>query len=152
MATVDPEWERRQFIELRQIRDLSEALLVKSILDSAGIDCFLGDENMVRMDWFWSNLLGGVKLWVRQEDAETAADMLDQNTLAGFDVEGVGEYKQPRCPNCQSFDISFEGLNRRAAYTSAFLGVPFPFKGHGWKCHSCGHEWPGPDDIPKQNP
>jgi hypothetical protein len=152
MATVNPESNRRQFIDLCQIRDLSEALLAKSVLDSAGIECFLGDENMVRMDWFWSNLLGGVKLWVREEDAETASSLLDQNTPDRFDVEGIGEYKQPRCPNCQSFDISFEGLKRTIAYTSAFLGVPYPFKGHGWKCHSCGHEWPETSEIPKQSP
>ena len=152
MATVDPEKERRQFIDLRRIRDLSDALLVKSVLDSAGIECFLGDENMVRMDWFWSNLLGGVKLWVRQEDAEEAAGLLDQKTLDSFDTDGGREYKQPRCPNCKSFDVSFEGLNRPAAYTSALLGVPFPFKVHGWKCHSCGHLWPEPNDMPKQTP
>ena len=149
VATVDPEKDRRQFIDLRQIRDLSEALLAKSVLDSAGIECFLGDENLVRMDWFWSNLIGGVKIWVRQEDAETAAGLLDQNIPDHFDVEGVGEYQQPHCPNCRSFDISFEGLNRTVAYTSAYIGLPFPLKGHGWKCHSCGHEWPEPGDMPK---
>ncbi len=62
-----PEFE--QLITLRQFRDLPEALLAKGSLDSAGIETFLADDNMVRMDWFYSNLLGGIKLKVRAEDA-----------------------------------------------------------------------------------
>ena len=65
-------------VELRRFRDLPDALLAKSILDSADIECFLIDENIVRMDWLWSNLVGGVKLWVRPEDAD-AAELLDQD-------------------------------------------------------------------------
>lgn len=61
---------------LQQFRDLPDALLAKSVLDSAGIPCFLADENTVRIDWLWSNLLGGVKLWVREDDAPQAAEML----------------------------------------------------------------------------
>ena len=56
-----------------------EALLAKSMLDSAGIESFLGDENLVRLDWFYSNLVGGIKLMVREEDAETARKVLEQN-------------------------------------------------------------------------
>jgi hypothetical protein len=57
-----------------------EALLAKSMLDSAGIESFLGDENLVRLDWFYSNLVGGIKLMVREEDAETARALLEQNS------------------------------------------------------------------------
>jgi hypothetical protein len=31
------------------------------------------------MDWLWSNLLGGVKLWVREEDVPQAVDVLGQD-------------------------------------------------------------------------
>ena len=57
-----------------------EALLAKSMLDSAGIESFLGDENLVRLDWFYSNLVGGIKLMVRKEDGETARALLEKNT------------------------------------------------------------------------
>jgi hypothetical protein len=57
-----------------------EALLAKSMLDSAGIESFLGDENLVRLDWFYSNLVGGIKLMVREEDAETAKALLEKNS------------------------------------------------------------------------
>jgi len=69
--------ELRDLLTIRQFRDLPEALLAKSVLDSAGIECFLGDDNLIRMDWLWSNLLGGIKLRVRQEDALVAARLLE---------------------------------------------------------------------------
>jgi len=55
-----------------------EAMVAKSMLDSAGIESFLGDENLVRLDWFYSNLVGGIKLMVREEDAETAGALLKE--------------------------------------------------------------------------
>lgn len=69
--------EMRDLLTIRQFRDLPEALLAKSALDSAGIECFLGDDNLIRMDWLWSNLLGGIKLRVRQEDGIVASRLLE---------------------------------------------------------------------------
>lgn len=41
----------RDMVAIRRFRDLPEALLAKGSLESAGIECALTDENMVRMDW-----------------------------------------------------------------------------------------------------
>jgi hypothetical protein len=65
-------------ITLGRYGNLPAALLAKSILASASVECFLADENMIRLNWALSNLLGGVKLWVRPEDAD-AAELLDQD-------------------------------------------------------------------------
>jgi len=135
------------YIMLRRYRDLPEAVIVKSILDAERIDCVLSDENLVRMDWFWSGLLGGVKLWVRQQDLEAAKELIDQNAPENFDVEGVGAFSQPHCPQCQSIDISFRELNKRVAFVSAYFGLPIPLKRRGWKCHACGHSWPDPGEV-----
>src|SRR5882762_5520319 len=40
-----------KLIAVRRFRDLPEALVAKGMLDSAGVKCFLSDENTVRMDW-----------------------------------------------------------------------------------------------------
>lgn len=147
MANEIPDKERRQFVVLRRYRDLPEAVIVKSVLDFEGIECYLTDENLIRMDWFWSGLLGWVKLWVRQQDADDAQNLIDQNPPEGFNVEGVGEFRQPHCPKCQSVDITFKGLNKRVAFVSAFFGLPIPLKRRSWKCHSCGHSWRQFDDT-----
>lgn len=141
--------ELRHLITLRKFRDLPEALLAKGSLESAGIESFLADDNMVRMDWFISNLLGGIKLLVKPEDVESAAEILDQPIPEDFAVEGVGEYRSPRCPNCQSLDVSFEELYKPVAYASAYIGLPFPLHRQAWKCHACQREWE--DTEPGEN-
>ena len=132
-------WE--DLVVVKQFRDLPEALLAKGSLESAGIECFFADDNMVRMDWFISNLVGGVKLCVRPEDADAAVELLDQPIPADFDVEGVGPFQQPACPECQSLDVSCETLHKPVAYTSAWIGVPIPAPRKRWKCQACHAEW-----------
>jgi hypothetical protein len=68
-----------KLVTLRRFRDLPEALVAKGLLDSAGVKCFLSDENTVRMDWLWSNALGGVRLWVREDDVTQAVELLDHD-------------------------------------------------------------------------
>lgn len=82
--TSSPEW--RNLVLLRSFRDVPEALLAKGRLDASGIECFLADENMVRMDWLISNLLGGVKLLVEPKDFIRASRIL--NEPAPYDGDG----------------------------------------------------------------
>jgi hypothetical protein len=142
--SIAPGTERFEFrkpVTIRRFRDLPEALLAKGSLESAGLACALVDDNMVRLDWFISNLLGGVKLQVNPEDAAEANEILNQPIPEDFEVDGSGQYRQPRCPNCQSLDVSFEELNKPIAYASAYLGLPLPVHRTAWKCHGCGREW-----------
>ena len=74
---------------VKRFRDLPEAVVAKSILDSAEIDSFLADENIVRLDWFYSNLVGGAKLMVRPEDLEEATRLLAEANLAGSEISDV---------------------------------------------------------------
>jgi hypothetical protein len=141
------ELELQELVTVRQFRDLPEALLAKGCLESVGIECFLGDDNLVRLDWFISNFIGGIKLKVSVADAENAQKILDEPILEGLYVQGVGLYEQPRCPKCQSLDINFQPLDRPIAYMSAFLRVPLPVQRPGWHCRSCDAEWN--DDVPE---
>jgi len=76
-----------KLVTLRRFRDLPEALVAKGLLDSAGIKCFLSDENTVRMDWLWSNALGGVRLWVREDD------LAESTALLGHDFSNEPEIR-----------------------------------------------------------
>jgi len=78
--------ELSKVVNLRQYMTLPEALLARSILESAGIECFLGDQNIIRMDWFLSNALGGVKLRVREEDVAEADALLGQSWVNASEV------------------------------------------------------------------
>jgi Putative prokaryotic signal transducing protein len=136
-----PQVDLQKLVTIRQFRDLPEALLAKGSLESAGIECFLRDDNMVRLDWFISNFIGGIKLSVRPEDVQNARQLLDEPILEGLYVQGVGLYEQPRCPKCGSLDVNFRELDRPIAYLSAFLRVPMPVQRKAWRCHDCNAEW-----------
>jgi hypothetical protein len=128
-------------VVIRHYRDIPEAMTDRMILEAADIDCYLYDENMVRLDWLWSNLLGGLKLVVRQSDVEDAEKVLTSKPDGKFDVEGVGEYEQEQCPKCGSKDVSCDELLKRIAGAGLLLGLPIAIHQSGWNCHSCGHTW-----------
>jgi len=70
--------EEPELTTIRKFRDLPEAILAKGLLESAGIECYLADDNIVRMDWFLSNAIGNMRLQVKPADAEAAIEILDQ--------------------------------------------------------------------------
>lgn len=143
----------QEWITVERFRDLPEALLAKGALESAGIECQLTDDNLVRLDWFWSNLVGGAKLNVKPEDAGAARAILEQPIPESFEVEGEGEYQQPRCPKCHSVNITYEGLNKPVAYATAYFGVPVPVPSDAWRCEACGCRWKEtPDDEGEREP
>ena len=67
-----------------------------------------------------------------------------------MDVEGIGGYQQPRCPQCDSLDVSFEGLNRPLSYASLFLNIPIPLHEKGWRCENCRYRWETEADPQEQ--
>ena len=100
--------ELRELVTIRQFRDLPEVLLAKGSLESAGIECFLVDENIVRLDWFISNLVrwnqvegASRRMWRTREKFSTSPFLKVSMCM------GVGLYEQPRCPKCDSLDVNF---------------------------------------------
>lgn len=77
-----------ELVTIRRFRDLMEAIMAKGLLESAGIECFVIDENIVRIDWLISNTIGGIKLQVDRAQAEAAISVLDQPTPGISEVEG----------------------------------------------------------------
>jgi len=54
-----------------------EFLLARTRLESADIECFAYDENMLRIGGWHSHPLGGIKLQVRESEAQDARAILD---------------------------------------------------------------------------
>lgn len=137
----EDELDFQRMVTIRRFRDLPEALLAKGGLDSAGIASVLVNDNIVRLDWFWSNAMGGVQLQVEPEDVDAANKILNQPIPESFDAAGTGDYQQPRCPSCGSLDVSFQELNKPVAFASAYVGLPLPIHRQAWRCHACNAEW-----------
>ena len=133
-------------ITLWRYRDLPEALIAHSKLDAEGFDCFLADDNIVRLNWFISNAVGGVRLRVREDDCASALEVLAQEIPVSFTAEEVGEeYQQPACPKCSSLDVVFETMNRGIALVALWLfSFPVPIPRRSWKCQDCRNRWQAP--------
>jgi Putative prokaryotic signal transducing protein len=68
--------DRGRPVVLRTYRDITEAMVDRTALESAGIQCFLYEDNLIRLDWFVSNAIGGARLVVSENDAADAAKIL----------------------------------------------------------------------------
>lgn len=142
-----PKGEFQRLVTVQQYRDLAEAQVAKGVLDSAGIPCCLRDENAVRLEWVWSNLLGGVRLQVNEQDREAAQEVLAQPIPEQIQVDGEIPYDQPRCPRCGSLDIHYQAIHERAGLASIILFVPIPIPKRAWICEECGAQWREVPDV-----
>jgi DNA-directed RNA polymerase subunit RPC12/RpoP len=89
-----------------------EAETARSALDAAAIDSFLADEEIIAIDWLFSNAVGGVKLIVREEDRESSEALLsgvyDEEPFeesVGQAVAEVPREETVRCPSCGSTEV-----------------------------------------------
>ena len=143
---TDEEPEFRNLVTLRRYRDLSEAIIARGAIESAGIFCFLKDENLVRLDWQISNMIGGIRLQVAAADVEAAEAVLAQPIPNSIDfadeILDEPNFQQPRCPRCNSTDISYERASRKAALAALYLfALPIPRGAPSWTCEKCGFHW-----------
>jgi hypothetical protein len=136
---------------IRRYRDLSDAIVARCLLESAGIEVELRDENLIRLDWQVSNFIGGIRLQVEDNDANDAIDILDSPMPETIDYGGENSpYTQPRCPQCRSSNITFEGSSRGSALIVLFaLSLPSPVGTKTWLCHDCANRW---DEVEEPGP
>ena len=125
-------------VSIRRFRDLSEALVVRGVLEAAGIPCFLRNENTVRIDWQISNAIGGIRLDVLDSDVEAAESVM----LPLATDTGEVSKSEVVCPRCGSQDIhrkhSWSSLAAASILTLGFS----PGRGQKeWTCNACGALW-----------
>lgn len=118
-----------ELITVGNYSGLPEAELAQGILDTAGIESVLVDENVGRM-LTWT-VVGGFKLQVNKDDAESAVKLLSSSIAAG---------NPGRCPNCDSADIALD--DSAGSGDSAPSGTPQSQQ--SWECKSCGYCWDTP--------
>jgi len=127
-----------------------DAYVAKSFLESEGIDVYLRDEFTIQVDNFYSNAIGGVKMMVKEDEAERALQLLieggfirkpedrTETTIVDIEQKSAGNH----CPFCQSENIGKKRQTRLVAVIVwLILGLLFPiFKSHQ-VCYDCGKEW-----------
>ncbi|HEY2466540.1 MAG TPA: DUF2007 domain-containing protein [Terracidiphilus sp.] len=135
--------EFRRLVTVRRYRDLPEAFVGRSLLESAGIPAWIADEHLVGMNWFYSNLVGGMRLQVDERDEAAALEILGQKVPGSITYGEEETYVQPTCPKCGSAEITLGGGTERGRALLALylLSIPLPQRKPAWHCDSCGVQW-----------
>ncbi|MGA2004847.1 MAG: DUF2007 domain-containing protein [Terriglobales bacterium] len=143
MADADSE---RELVTIQSFRELPEAMLAKGMLNSAGIECFLADDNTGRLLGFISNVIGGIRIKVNRADAEAAIALLEQQIPEGVGPSDQGNEQPTRCPKCYSADIAFREIDQPMS-TGAWLSAPLSVHEKICECKSCGYRWDDEDNA-----
>jgi hypothetical protein len=78
--------EEEKFTFLRRFQYSSEAVIYQGKLESEGIEVFLRDQNLIDSTMY-SNLFGGIKMFVKTEDFERANEILNDINLFPVDYD-----------------------------------------------------------------
>ncbi len=73
---LDPEYDLERLVTVETFSSPWQAQLARACLEAAGIHAVVADEHFFRLYGALSGTLGGIKLQVRPEDAERAAEQL----------------------------------------------------------------------------
>jgi len=76
--------EEEKFTLLRRFQYSSEAVIYQGKLESEGIEVFLRDQNLIDSTMY-SNLFGGIKMYVKTEDFQRANEILNDVNLYSVD-------------------------------------------------------------------
>ncbi|AZJ33283.1 Putative signal transducing protein [Tenacibaculum mesophilum] len=107
----------------------TEAQVVKAKLDSEGIRTMLMDEKTIDSDPLISQVIGGVKLLVHNNDLKKAATVYNEIRTYVKDEEG----NDIHCPKCNSTKILVADLQRKNIF---FMLFPF-FESKKFICNDC---------------
>ena len=75
------------WVEVRTCTWLHEAAFFKSVLEAAGIQSFIPDEHTLGISPLLGQVLGGVKVMVREEDFKRAVELLDSAASSTTDAK-----------------------------------------------------------------
>ena len=134
--------ENNKFRKIGQFQYSSEAYIYKDKIESEGITVFVRDNHTVDTDPLVSNAIGGVKLFVYEEDYEEAKKILEEISPFSLDNEG----KLLKCPNCGAEKVqlltTIKDLKSFFAFFLTLFAVVLPFyTRYKYKCEVCNHEF-----------
>lgn len=139
-----------KIVVFQTFADPIKANIVKGLLNSYEIECFLSDENIVTLNALYSNAVGGVKLNVFEKDTDRISAILkSENILPETESFSEEEKYKVICPNCHSANVSYGGsVKRKFGYRDiffSFLLMIYPISMRkAYHCFDCGHEFKRP--------
>jgi predicted RNA-binding Zn-ribbon protein involved in translation (DUF1610 family) len=147
------EEDNPDLVTVGRYRDSPEAFVARAVLEDAGIECFLRDENTVGLDWLLSNAIGGMRLQVAAKDEAAAMEVLSQPVPETFEIDSGEEFVQPVCPRCGSNDVVANDPDRKVMAVSMLIRLPLPHSRPStqeWRCMACGCVWADDEELAGQ--
>jgi tRNA(Ile2) C34 agmatinyltransferase TiaS len=81
-------------VTIARFSKAEDAHLLRLRLEAGGVSAYLQDEHTVQTHWLYSDLIGGVRVQVAEEDLDAAREILEMPPVAEADPE------RPVCPRC----------------------------------------------------
>lgn len=75
---MHPEWDPAKLATAATFYNLHEADVAVGLLESCGVECFLCDEHMHRVHPLATDITGGLRLQVMEQDLEVARELLKE--------------------------------------------------------------------------
>ncbi len=104
----EPKYSAEPIITIATYSYPTEAHLNRAKLESEGIDAFVADEHMIQANWLYSQAIGGIRLQVKESDAEKALSILkDVSEPVHEEITDSTESIDEYCPKCHSTNIQY---------------------------------------------
>lgn len=112
-------------------RDPVQAHLARGLLEASNIDAFVLDDHLVGANWLYSAAIGGVRLYVDDENEAAALEVL------ASPLE-IAEEDEP-CPACGSSEFETSRYSLWSIVPALLTSSPLFFPRRSWRCKRCGH-------------
>jgi hypothetical protein len=115
-----------------------EAELARSALEAAGIEASIRNGNVVRLDWFLSNAVGGVCVMVPRDELDRAREILASEADVG---EELPQRETVGCPRCggESDPVHPPLAGRWLAWIWFVIAIDAWPTVRRRRCQTCGH-------------
>jgi hypothetical protein len=129
-----------KLVTLKTFDNPVQAHILKGRLESDGIESYIFDENIVILNPLYNNLIGGIKLKIRESDLPEATAIIEDIENTPYQSE---EEITIHCPYCHSGNIegnykSFKGVKGFFSALISFLTFTYPlYYQAAYRCNNC---------------
>lgn len=147
MRIVDQEMKEEKTVKLITLRTFDNPInahILKSRLESEGVECFLFDENISTLNLIYAAAVGGVKLNIKSIDIEKANSILSEVDNADLTDDNDEIMRCPKCASTQLYSglRSMKGIRGFLSAIVSFSLMVFPiYVKTVLKCKECGFEF-----------
>jgi hypothetical protein len=131
--------------------DPMKANIIKGLLDSYGIECFLADENMAGLYAPFTPAIGGVKLNVFEKDIARIDSILNAENFDPETLKTENNESEINCPKCHSTNVAPGDSSKKkfglwTFFIFSFICI-FPFfsqpfnKRKAFHCFHCDYDF-----------